>query len=83
MTPNTNHDDEINVYCDYLTDNNIDSDEIRFEDAQYNNWVYELGPDWLELLGRVGTRIDGTSVGDYITSVGVDDFLLFGDVVGG
>lgn len=44
MTPNSNNDNEINVYCDWLTDNGYQNlaDEIRFEYSTTNCWCNEF-----------------------------------------
>lgn len=42
MTPNSNHDDEINIWCDWLTDNGQEdlANDIRFEEIM-SHWHYE------------------------------------------
>lgn len=66
MTPNSNSDNEINVWCDWLTDNGQNSDEIRFEEIQDYGfyWIYRIngtdmhvGPVY-EFIGLVGTNLD-------------------------
>lgn len=39
MTPNTSSDNEINIYCDWLTDNGHEhlANEIRFDELDTNN----------------------------------------------
>lgn len=63
MTPNTNHDNDINVWCDWLTDNGYNSDEIRFEQPN-ENWSYE----YQYFIGAIGVFSDHTF--DYCARVG-------------
>lgn len=41
MTPNSNNENEINVYCDWLTDNGYQNlaDEIRFDSPNQDNFT--------------------------------------------
>lgn len=43
MTPNSSNDNEINVWCDWLTDNGHEqlADEIRFEEVYLLDWDWE------------------------------------------
>lgn len=80
MTPNTNHDHDINVYADWLIDNNHENlaDETRTEPIQ-DHWMYEF---------RHTTQCVGTlyhnRVGDQHPPVGniIDYSLPTGDLVG-
>lgn len=68
MTPNTNSINEINVYCDYLTDNNCPFvDEIRFEDP---NQDHEY---WTRLIYsiNVGSVVDENSLHFYFGDLNV------------
>lgn len=50
MTPNSNSENDINVWCDWLTDNGQEqlADEIRFEDIIQNLWY----PDYCRIIYR-------------------------------
>lgn len=75
MTPNSSSDNEINVYCDWLTDNGFDSDEIRFENVEQNIWI-------LEGNGAACGNIIATS-GQYVGGGGIGFSAGIGDMVGG
>lgn len=47
MTPDTNHDNEINIYCDWLTDDGQEqlANDIRFEEM-INHWYLEGALRW-------------------------------------
>lgn len=71
MNPNSNSDAEINVWCDWLTDNGRQdlADEIRFEE-QNVGWYYEARSSATWELFRLPSGFAG--IGKYIEeNVGV------------
>lgn len=67
MQPNTNSDAEINVYCDWLTDNGQDqlATDTRFDESLANTWYPETktslgdGPGYqFGAVGGVGTTLN-------------------------
>lgn len=50
MTPNSNHDNDINIYCDWLTDNGYLADEIRF-DEEIPYWHFEFYRSTIDRIG--------------------------------
>lgn len=63
MIPSSNSEAEINVWCDYLTDNDHPfADEIRFEDYSVNGWTYECKLESI-IIARNGHWVYDDKVG--------------------
>lgn len=70
MTPNSNNENEINVYCDWLTDNGCQNlaDEIRFDSPNQDNFTND------SYFQYRANYVGGNSIiGD---SIGQDNVLL-------
>lgn len=68
MTPNSNHDNDINVWCDYLTDTNYPfADEIREEEAIPDPFYVDFGRN-PHLVGGSYGRGARNTVGEHIAS---------------